>query len=219
MPRVNALSGEPSPLLTTSEDGRTARRERNRNDVVDALLGLYGEGNLDPSSEQIAERAALSARSLFRYFDDLGDLARAAIERQMKRIGDLAQIRTDPSWPLALRLQYLVSGRMAFHAAMGPIGQVARIRAPFQPVIAIELNEGRARWRDQFSVIVAPELAAMTSARAASVSAAADVLLSFESYQLLRHDQGLASAECIFALTATLATLLSEEITCSRCEP
>lgn len=214
MPRSNTVSGEPayiSPAYVSpaNEDGRKARRERNRNDVVDALLGLYSDGNLDPSSEQIAARAGLSARSLFRYFEDLGDLARAAIDRQMERIGHLASIRTDPSWPLALRMHHLVTGRLDFHSAMGPIGQVARMRAPFQPVIAIELNEGRARWRDQFAIIAAPELAAMTAERAAAVSAAADVLLSFESHQLLRHDQGLPSAECVATLTETLTTLLS----------
>ena len=47
-------------------DGRRVRRDRNRDAVVDALLTLYGEGNLEPGSAEIAERAGLSPRSLFR---------------------------------------------------------------------------------------------------------------------------------------------------------
>lgn len=45
-----------------AQDGRHLRRDRNRDAVVDALLALYGEGNLDPSSAEIAERARLSPR-------------------------------------------------------------------------------------------------------------------------------------------------------------
>ncbi|HQZ33105.1 MAG TPA: TetR family transcriptional regulator, partial [Ilumatobacteraceae bacterium] len=68
------------------EDGRHARRDRNRLAVVDAMLLLYAAGNLEPSSDEIAERAGLSPRSLFRYFDDLDDLVRVAISRQYERL-------------------------------------------------------------------------------------------------------------------------------------
>ena len=40
-------------------DGRTARRDRNRAAVVDALLELYRDGNLRPSSLEIAELARM----------------------------------------------------------------------------------------------------------------------------------------------------------------
>ena len=51
-------------------DGRRLRRALNREAVVDALLSLYDEGNLRPGTDRIAERAGISPRSLFRYFDD-----------------------------------------------------------------------------------------------------------------------------------------------------
>jgi len=43
-----------------AEDGRHARRERNRVAVVDAMLELYQEGNLDPSSDEIAAQKAVA---------------------------------------------------------------------------------------------------------------------------------------------------------------
>ena len=70
-------------------DGRHARRDRNRLAVVDAILALFSEGNFEPTSDQIAERAGLSPRSLFRYFDDLEDLNRVAIARQFERVRQL----------------------------------------------------------------------------------------------------------------------------------
>ena len=69
-PASNA-AGETAPARP---DGRRASRERNRIAVVDALLDLYAEGNLRPGAGEVARRAGLSRRSVFRYFDDLDDL-------------------------------------------------------------------------------------------------------------------------------------------------
>ena len=38
-----------------SIDGRRARRDRNRETVVDAILSLYQEGNVSPSLDEIAD--------------------------------------------------------------------------------------------------------------------------------------------------------------------
>src|SRR6185437_733480 len=71
--------------VDSAGDGRRLRRDRNRMAVVDALLDLYGESNLRPSTAEIADRAGLSHRSLFRYFDDFDDLCREAICRAEQR--------------------------------------------------------------------------------------------------------------------------------------
>jgi AcrR family transcriptional regulator len=53
-------------------DGRRLRRHHNREAVIDALPGLFDNGIYRPSAAEIAERAGLSPRSLFRYVDDAG---------------------------------------------------------------------------------------------------------------------------------------------------
>ena len=73
----------------SAEDGRRLRRERNRDAVVQAVLELVREGELAPGVEAVAARAGLSARSVFRYFDDLDDLCRAAIARQLALVGPI----------------------------------------------------------------------------------------------------------------------------------
>ncbi len=62
-------------------DGRTMRRTRNRSAVITALLDMIREGDLHPGAAEIAERAGVSHRSIFRYFDDLDDLVRTAIDQ------------------------------------------------------------------------------------------------------------------------------------------
>ncbi len=194
----------------TAEDGRRARRQRNRDAVVDALLELYREGNLDPSSDEVAARAGVSARSVFRYFDDLDDLCRAAIGRQLEVIGPTAELRISPDAPLAERVRALAEQRERLYGAIGSVGQVSRLRAPFQPLIAAQLTESRAYLRRQVERTLAPELAAMERDHARAVLAAADVLCSFEAHQLWRTDQGLSRSEATAVLVDALLALVGD---------
>ena len=187
-------------------DGRHARRDRNRLAVVDAMLTLYAEGNLDPSSDEIAERAGLSPRSLFRYFEDLDDLVRVAIARQHERLLPMARLDLGPA-PLADRVQRLVQQRVRLFDAISSVGVVSRVRAPFQPLIADELAIARSYLRRQVEQLFAPELAAL-AADSPSAVAAIDVLTSFESLQLLRFDQQLSAPAVEAALARSIALLL-----------
>ncbi len=129
--------------MTTLEavpvDGRHRRRDRNRATVVDALLELYAEGELAPGAGKIAARSGISARSLFRYFEDLDDLARASIARQQERIGHLWHLDATPSLPLPERIERFVDARLRLLEGMGAVGRVARLRALDQPIVAAEL--------------------------------------------------------------------------------
>jgi len=200
-----------SAAVTTApdtEDGRHARRERNRLAVVDAMLALYAEGHLDPSSDQIAERAGLSPRSLFRYFEDLDDLVRVAVSRQYERVRPLADIDESTDRPVADRVLHIVERRLGLFDAMASAGKVSRLREPFQPLIAQQLGQARLFWRRQVQQLFAPEFAAMAPARAEAALATIDVLISFESVQLLRDDQGLARPRLEAALVDSITRLL-----------
>ena len=202
---MTAVSSE---TAVDSADGRHARRERNRLAVVDAMLGLYHEGNLDPSSDQIAARAGLSPRSLFRYFDDLDDLVRVAVARQYERVRALAELDLSTHAPLAERVERLVQQRLRLLSATASVGKVTRLREPFQPLVAAQLAEGRRQLRTQVTRLFAPEFAGMPPAQAASALAAIDVLTSFEAVQLLRDDHGLAPDALAATLTHSLTRLL-----------
>ena len=190
------------------EDGRHARRDRNRLAVVDAMLQLYAEGNLDPSSDEIAERAGLSPRSLFRYFDDLDDLVRVAIGRQHERLLPRARLDVSVDSPLAARVARLVDQRLRLFDKISSVGIVSRVRAPFQPLIASELAISRSFLRRQIEQLFEPELTARDPADAAGSLAAIDVLTSFESLHLLQHDQQLSPAQIEATLVRTIARLL-----------
>src|SRR3954470_12345428 len=90
-------------------DGRRLRREQNREAVIDALVGLWEEGVYQPSASQIADGAGLSPRSLFRYFDDVDDLNRAAIERQLAGARPLLDVGVGPDAPTATKVERVVA--------------------------------------------------------------------------------------------------------------
>ena len=70
-----------SPVEQISSDGRTARRDRNREAVLDAVLELFSEDAASPAPDDVAARSGVSLRSVYRYFDDMETLIRAAMAR------------------------------------------------------------------------------------------------------------------------------------------
>ncbi len=196
----------PAPAET---DGRRLRRAVNREAVVDALLDLYGEGNLRPGTDEIAERAGISPRSLFRYFEDTDDLAGEAIARQLARAMPLVALGVEPDAPFEERVEALVAQRFRLFDAVGQAAHASRLRAPFQPRLAANLSETRRFLRGQIRSLFRPELEAMDAERAERALAAADVLTAFESYQLLTTDQRLTDAEAKTVVSQSLSALLA----------
>ena len=167
-PAPAGRSGQEPDQASGTTDGRQLRRARNREAVVEALLDLYRDGNLRPSSEEIAARSGLSPRSLFRYFDDVDDLIRAAIRSQEARALPLVPIAAEPDDPLDTKVSALVAQRFRLFDAVGHAAAVSRLQSPFQPLLAAELTQNRKFLRSQVRRLFAPELAGMDEARLAS---------------------------------------------------
>jgi AcrR family transcriptional regulator len=88
-------------------DGRTARRDRNRDAVLDAVLDLFAEDALAPSAVQVAERSGVSLRSVYRYFDDTDELVRAGIARSRARVRPLVVLGDRGQRPVEDRVRRL----------------------------------------------------------------------------------------------------------------
>jgi AcrR family transcriptional regulator len=184
-------------------DGRHLRREQNREAVLDALVELFREGNLTPSTGEVAERARLSPRSLFRYFDDVDDLNQAAIDRQLTEARPLLDPGLVPDQPTAEKIARLVDARVRLFEQIAPARRAGRACAHYRPVVAAQLHDGRTFLRRQLAHVFAPELAGR-----ADVFPALDALCAFETWELLRTDQGLSRATVVASLTAALTALL-----------
>jgi AcrR family transcriptional regulator len=200
-----------APARTTPADGRNLRRDRNRDAVVTALLELFRAGDLAPSAEQIAERAGISVRSLFRYFDDVDDLVRTAVARQQQHLAPLYALDATPDQPFPERVDRFVACRVRLLEGMGEVGRAARVLAARQPLLLAELARIRATLRRQVSSLFAAELDALAPDERAATLAAADVVTSWESFDLMRNDQGLLRDEACAAMASALGRLLGPD--------
>lgn len=197
------------PESDVASDGRTARRDRNREAVLDAVLDLFADGSMAPVPAEVAERSGVSLRSVYRYFDDLEALARAAIARQMERFGPVAEIDHLGEGPLDDRIERIVDSRLRLFEAIGATRRAAIQRAPSNPLLAEQLERTRVALAEQTEAMFAPELAALAAADRRDVAPALDLLLGFESIDQLRRAQGLDETQTRGVLRTALTRLLA----------
>lgn len=170
-------------------DRRSARAERTRTAVVDALLALLREGRRRPTGREIADRAGVSLRSLYVHFDDLDDLYRAAAAHHLRRHRHLVR-PVDPGLPLGERVRCFVRQRARLYETTDGVRQAAAFWAPTSPALTeVVAAAHRAGWQEVTRVFAA-ELAG-DPARANAVWAASSAAL----WDGLRHDRGLGAAE------------------------
>ncbi len=189
-------------------DGRRARRDQNRDRVVDALLEIYREENLRPSVAEVAERSGVSHRSVFRYFEDLDELYRVAVERQFRAIFDLLIISGIGEGALDERIEAIIENRQQIYEVAAPVARVGSMLAPVEPIIAEHRRDMAERAVAQVGHHFAPELRSLSTVARASATEALALALSIDSIEYLRHVRGLDRSSSSAAIRATVLGLL-----------
>ena len=204
-------AGLPPTAVAAGEDtvdGRTARRDRNRDAVLDAVIELFTEGAFDPVAADVAERSGVSLRSVYRYFDDLEALARAAIARQMERFAPLAEIADLGDGPLGERIDRIVASRIRLYEAVGPTRRAALLRAPTNPLVREQLEYTRELLSKQVDAMFAPELHALSGAERREVAAGIDLALGFDAFEHLHRNRALSGPETQRVIRRAISALL-----------
>lgn len=191
-------------------DGRTARRDRNRLAVLDAVLELFEEGNLNPGVHEVADRSGVSLRSVYRYFEDLDELITAAIDRHLQRTRSLFDIELIGEGPLNERIHRFTERRLRLFDAMRVIYRASRVRAASDPQVQSGLMDTYQWLGEQTHRMFAPELRRIEDLQARTDTRhAIDVLTQFDSLEHLRHRCGLDREETIGFLRRSLGSLLA----------
>lgn len=190
-------------------DGRVARRDRNRDAVLDTVIELFTQGTLDPGPDEVAERAGLSVRSVYRYFEDRSALLRAAIDRQQERVLPLYLIHAIGEGELDDRIERFAAARVGLHDAIAATARAARARALVNEIMRAQVEETRGRLREQVEKHFAPELDRLAAPSRRRVLAACDSLCQLESLDHLRLHHRLSSAEARTTLALALRALLA----------
>ncbi len=184
-------------------DGRTARRQRNVDAALDALLDLIAEGQLDPTVESVADRAGVSHRSLYRYFETRDGMLEAAFDRVMEGLAPLLVIDVDPDASFDERADRFVASRVAAFMEFRQVGRTAMMNRR-QEFIRTKVDESRSMLREQLAAHFAPELRAMPPDEREGRLLLADVAFQFEGLDYLFGADGESSE--------SLARLLREHL-------
>jgi AcrR family transcriptional regulator len=193
-------------IVTSDVDGRHARRDRNRDAVLDAVIALFSE-DVEPTPDAVANRCGLSPRSIYRYFEDREGLVQAAIDRAVAAAIPLLVIEPLGQGPLEERISTLVDSRLAAHDSIGATARAARRRASRSEALTRQVAAGRGALRDQVAEQFAPELAELAGLTRVARLGALDTLLQFESIDALTSgasDEDNARATLVEACRALL---------------
>jgi AcrR family transcriptional regulator len=180
-----------------SSDGRVRRGARNGRAIVDALVDLVGSGIPAPTARQVAARAGVGLRTVFRRFSDKESLFAEMSTRLEAEVLPLL-LQGEPQGDIRTRARVLVRRRVAFFERIAPYKRAANLmrwrspylRARHAQLVGI-LRDDLERWL--------PEVARAP----ACVADALDVATSFEAWDRLRTEQRLgrerahAATECI----------------------
>jgi AcrR family transcriptional regulator len=191
-------------IPSVSIDGRSLRRERNRQDIVDALLGLIENGETEISAALIASKAGLSERSIFRYFDDVDDLYRSVCDLAFSKEIEYALIDDAGIGSLDTKIENFVNQRVRIYTMNEKIAPAARSFAFKNPIIKNQLVFGRKLLRAQITKHFAEELSTFDKSQQQVAVATIDALTTFESYDMMRSDQKMS--------VHTIKSILSEGI-------
>ena len=202
-----AVEGE--PVDGEPVDRRRLRTERGRELVVTALLEFFDEGESQPGAARIAERAGVSERSVFRYFDDLDALAAEAVARQIGRTRELFA-PPDPTGGLERRIRALADQRMTIHDAVAIVSAAGRRIEARAPSVADAFAFRRRLLREQVATQFAPELDARRGRDRSELLDAADAAASYEQIDQLRTVAGYSRARTRAVVIRTLHALLAD---------
>lgn len=192
-------------------DGRTARAERTRAAIVEALLVLNREGDLKPTGERIAERAGVSLRALWANFKDMEALFAAASVRLLEQ-QDAQYRQISVRLPLKRRVDEFCRQRARMLEIIAPSARAAQLREPFSEALRESRATNIAWVRDQIVELFATELDLAGRGREQLVNALT-VACTWAAWSMLRDELELDVEAARGVMVRTVTALLGAAIT------
>jgi AcrR family transcriptional regulator len=171
---------------------------------MDSIIDLFRSGNLEPTVEEIAERAEVSVRSVHHHFSGVDYLVRRATEVYSERHRSLISA-LPPHGPLEVRLRAICHQRRLLFDEVGPVLLANYLRANGAPDDGNVVTEYRSLLLRQLATTLRPELLARGS-HAQLLLDSLEVATSWLTWVSLRTQGGRSatSAEGVMVFTVTL---------------
>jgi len=195
--------------VTTEQDGRSARRSKNHELVLDAVLELFTAGNFNPTPEDVATQSGVSLRSVYRYVSSRDQLFEQAIARHLKKTANLWILDDPLNESFASRLDHFLEHRLRLYEAVAASNRASRAFSLTHENVRARLAQARTLLRDQAERQFASELATLTAARRRQVVATMESLTQLEGLDSLIYLQQLSIREARETLRQLLSLLLN----------
>jgi AcrR family transcriptional regulator len=186
-------------------DGRTQRTTRSRERIVGALIDLVEEGYLRPTGQQVADRAGMNLRTVFRHFEDMEALHRA-VHEQLERTLRPELEEDPPTGSLRERLSSFVRRRARVYERIAPYQRAERLHR-WNSTQLQSVHKELIDQLDRDLVLWLPEVADLPTGLRAGV----ELIASYEAWDRLREEQCLGPRQTITVLEATLEKLLDHD--------
>lgn len=183
-------------------DGRKQRSERSRLAIVDAMLALIMGGKMEPSAADIAEHAGVSARTVFRHFEEMDILYSEMTERMESQIMPIIQQPfTADGW--RAQMDQLLDRRAMIYERIMPLKIAASIRRFSSDYLMISYQRFIHLERVGLENVL-PESIRKDSA----LMSAVEMCAGFQTWRRLRQDQSLSTDQAQDVVRLAIRKLL-----------
>jgi len=192
------LARAPHPA---SSDGRVRRAQRSGQAIVEALLDLVGRGDVDPTAQQVAARARVGIRTVFRRFSDMESLF-TEMDARITTNALPHLLAGTPTGTPRQRALALVRRRIAFFERIAPYKRAGNIKRAPSPFL-------RQRHAQLVRLLRSELHRSLPEATTAPVADAVELATSFEAWDRLRSEQRLSRRRAQAVVEHTVLALLA----------
>lgn len=170
-------------------DGRRIRSQESKQKIVHAMLELVRDGNVSPTAEEVAQKADVGLRTLFRRFKDMESLYAEMSTAIKEKVAPLIDepLSHEHWWE---NLHQLVDRRAKVYEIIMPY-RVASEALKFQSTVLSSHHSQIVYDEREKLLAVVPENMLYDRPLIEALEAA----LSFDMWNQLRNDQRLSAAE------------------------
>jgi AcrR family transcriptional regulator len=183
-------------------DGRVRRSQRSTAAIVQALFELIGEGVTAPTADEVAERASVGIRTVFRHFKDM-DTLYGALDVLLYERYEPFFLAPVPEGSIEERIDEFVARRAKGYEGVAPYKRAAnvkRARSEFlqerHDAVVSRMSKDLRRWFPELRHMDAPTVHAL------------ELVTSFEAWDRLRVDQRLGKQRAAEAMKRAMSALL-----------
>jgi AcrR family transcriptional regulator len=169
-------------------DGRRRRSERTRLAIIDAYLELLRRNSVMPTAAQLADEAGCSVRSIFERFSDLNALSLATADYAIAK-GQAEAAPRDVDGDRSTRIRSHVETRALACEKWLPLWRI--IVGLDQPELRTRVEFARLANVERMKLMYRFELSLLSEPDELLIALA--TLISFESWDQMRHSFGLSS--------------------------